>query len=579
MKTRNPLLLVVCLTVLGLVLASCAPAAAPTPTPKPAPAPEKPAPAATKPAAQPTTPAAAPKPAAPTPKPAAPSPTPKPSAEQPRSGGILDTTLNSDMPSFDVQQETGLLTHSTVQSCYNGLLQFQPSEPDKVISDLAEKWEASSDGTVYTFHLHKGVKFHDGSTLTSEDAKFSLDRVYNPPKGIRSPRMGSVASIEKVEAPDENTVKITLKYPQSSIVSMLAVNQIAIYPKKVVEAKGDMKKTIVGSGPFMYKDYSLGTLFEVKKNPNYFIKGRPYLDGLRFYVIKDPSTMLAAFRTGKVKLMDPTLPAGLRPAHARQIGEEMKQAVVVSYPSISARWLNMVVTKEPFTDVRVRRAVHLAVDRQAAVKVLLEGIGDIGTNFVPGSVWGLPEAERLKLPGFRQPKDADIAEAKKLLAEAGFPNGFKTKILARTKYTDDMAVLMKEQLAKIGVELEIDVQESAVFLDWIYKHTHAMVAQPIGVRLSDPDEFARYFQAGGGQSQTELDDAEVNKLFDEQRRAQDPAERLKIARRLEMRLLEVAASAPLYWAGSNIAHLPEVKDYYRGAPYCTNKYQDVWLAK
>ncbi|MFH1487246.1 MAG: ABC transporter substrate-binding protein [Chloroflexota bacterium] len=559
------------LSVFSLLLLSCAPTVAPTATPKPAAAPTaKPAPAATKPAAAPTTPAA---------KPAAPTPSPKAAAEQPRSGGILDTTLNSDMPSFDVQQETTNLTQTTVQSCYSGLLHFKPSEPDKIISDLAEKWETSADGTVHTFHLYKGVKFHDGSALTAEDVKFSLERIYNPPKGIRSPRKDSLSAIKALEALDSDTVKVTLKFAQGSFLPMLSVGQIVVYPKKVVEAKGDMKKDIVGTGPFMYKDYSLGTIFEVKKNPNYFIKERPYLDGLRFYVIKDESTRLAAFRTGQVRLLDPTWVAGLQPSQVQTIRKDMPQATIAQYPALSSRWLNMVVTLAPFTDVRVRRAVSLAVDRQAAIKVLQEGEAEIGTPFVSGSEWAIPEAELLKMPGFRQPKDADVAEAKKLLAEAGFPNGLKTKILARAKYSDDMAVLLKEQLAKVGIELELVVQESAVFLDLIYKLGHPMVAQPIGVRMTDPDEFTRYFASTGGSNWVALKDKDVDALFDKQSRAMDPAERKKLVRELEMKLLELSPSVALYWARGNIAYWPEVKNYYRGGVFSNNKYQDVWLAK
>lgn len=558
-RQGKPWSLLSALSVLGLLLLSCAPAAAPAPT---------------KPAAPPPPTAATPET-----KPAAPTPTPKPAAEQPRYGGILNTTMNSDMPSFDVHQETGLLTQATVQSCYNGLLQYKPSEPDKIIGDLAESWEVSPDGTLYTFRLHKGVKFHDGSTLTAEDVKFSLERIYDPPKNIISPRKATLAVIKEVTIPGPETVRISLKNAQGSFLPMIAVGQIVAYPKKVAEAKGDMKKDVVGTGPFMYKDYSLGTLFEVKKNPNYFLKERPYLDGLRFYVIKDESTKLSAFRTGQIKLVDPSWTEGLRPSQVQVVRKEMPQAILVKFASLSSRWLNMVVPNPPFDDARVRRAVSLAVDRQAAVKVLAEGEGDIGTVFVAGSDWAMPEAELLKLPGFRQPKDQDIAEAKKLLTEAGFASGFKTKILARTKYSDDMAVLMKEQLARIGIELEIIVHESAVFLEQINKLGFPMVAQPIGVRMTDPDEFSRYFVSGGGSNWVGLKNNEVDALFEKQGKALDVAERKKLVRELDMKLLELTPSIALYWQRGNIAHWPEVKNYYRGNPYNNNKFQDVWLAK
>ncbi|MBI2907802.1 MAG: ABC transporter substrate-binding protein [Chloroflexi bacterium] len=549
-----------CSVVLGLLLASCAPAAPPAPTAAPAAPPAKQA-------------------VQPTPKPGVPAPTPKPAGEQPRSGGVLATVMNGDLASFDVQQETGLLTHATAQVAYNGLVQFQPSEPDKVIADLAESWEASADGTVYTFRLRKDVKFHDGSTLTAEDVKFSIDRIYNPPRNIRSPRQGTLKSIKEVTIVDPGVVRIALSYAQGSFLPMLAVGQVVVYPRKVVEAKGDMRKDMVGTGPFAYKDYSLGILLEFKKFANYFVPGRPYLDGVRFYVVKDESTKLSAFRTGQLRLIDPSWPAGLRPSQVQTIRRDMPQASLAQFPSISSRWFNMVVTLPPFTDIRVRRAVSLAVDRQAAIKVLEGGEAELGSNFVPGSEWSLPEAELLKLPGYRQPKDQDIADARKLLADAGFDKGLKTKILARAGYSDDMAVLMKEQIARIGVDAELVIQESAAFLDTIYRLTFPMVTQPIGVRMSDPDEFTRYFRTGGGQSQTGLSDKDVDALFDAQSRAVDSAERKKLVRQLEAKLLDLSNSVPLYWSRGNIAYWPEVKNYYRGGVYNNNKYQDVWLAK
>ncbi|MBI2906817.1 MAG: hypothetical protein HYX92_04065 [Chloroflexi bacterium] len=510
---------------------------------------------------------------------AAASPTHKPAPEQPRGGGILTTTLNADMTSFDVQQDTGLLVHATVQSCYSGLLQFDPANPDQIIADLAERWEANRDGTEYTFRLHKGVKFHDGSDLTAKDVKLSLERIYDPPRGVVSPRKTTVSSINGVAAVDEATVKLSLKYAQGSLLPMLAVGQMVVYPQRVVEVKGNMRKDIVGTGPFMFRDYSLGTVFEVKKNPSYFVRGRPYLDGIRFYVIKDASTRLAAFRTGQVKLIDPSHTSGLLPGQAGIIRQEMPQGKLAKYPSVTVKLLNMVVTIPPFDDIRVRRAVSLALDRQAAVKIVALGEADIGSNFVPGSDWALPEEELLRQPGYGQPKDRDIAEAKRLLAEAGFDRGFKTQILARARYTDDLAVLIKQQLAKIGIELELVVQESAVFLETNRKLIYPMVSQPNGVRVSDPDEFSRYFHSGGDQRQTNLKNDEVDSLFDRQSQATDTAQRRKLVRELEMKLLQLASNVVVYWDRGNIAFWPEVRNYYRGSIYNNNKYQDVWLAK
>lgn len=562
-RIRNKSAPLAILAVLGVLVMSCAPAAAPTPAAKQAATPTK--------ASESASPTEA--------KSAAPTPSPKPAADQPRYGGILNSTMNADMPSFDVHQETGIMVQTTVQSAYSGLLQYKPSEPEKIIGDLAESWEVTPDGAGYTFHLLKGVKFHDGSALTSEDVRYSLQRIIDPPKNITSTRKSTLAAIKEVTAPDPDTIKITLSYAQGSFLPMLAVGMIVVYPKKVVEAKGDMKKDIVGAGPFMYKDYSLGSFFEVKKNPNYFVKGLPYLDGLRFYIIRDDSTRLAAFRSGRVSLIDPSRADGLRPTQVQTIRKDMPEAVIVKYPALSSRWLDIVVTIPPFNDVRVRQAISLALDRQAAIKILASGEADIGGVFVSGTEWATPEAELLKVPGYRQPKDADIAEAKRLLAEAGFPQGFKASILARASFSDDMAVLAKEQLAKIGIELDMVVQDTTLFLTQLSKMAYPMVARPTALSLADPDELSRYLVSNGGTNRLGFKNQEVDALFDKQSRTMDASERKKIVRELEMKLIELAPEMVLFWQRGNVAHSPDLKHYYRGSIYNSNKYQDVWLAK
>ncbi|MDP2952689.1 MAG: ABC transporter substrate-binding protein, partial [Chloroflexota bacterium] len=250
------------LVILGLLLAACAPAASPTPAP-------------TKPA--------------PTVAPAAPAPTaaPAPAAEKPRSGGILTSSFSGDPSSFDSHQERTVLNLAPVAPAYSLLVQNDPADNSKIIPDLAERWEVSPDGKVYTFYIRKGVKFHDGKPATSADVKANFDRIIFPPKGVLSHRKDTLQSVEKLEAPDDYTVRFILKFPHAGFLQMVGNPYNSIFPKHVLEAKGDMKKDIVGTGPFKLKDFNRGVSFELVKNPDYFVPGRPYLDGITFYIIKD----------------------------------------------------------------------------------------------------------------------------------------------------------------------------------------------------------------------------------------------------------------------------------------------------
>ncbi|MFH1485407.1 MAG: ABC transporter substrate-binding protein [Chloroflexota bacterium] len=567
MLTRKLSAILTFAAISGLLLVSCTPAAAPTATPKPAaPAPTK-APAA--PAAKPTTPPAA--------KPAAPSPTPKAAAEQPRYGGILSISFPADPPSFDIHQETTAAALEPLCPAYDTLIQTD-LRTWKIVGDLAERWEVSPDGLTYTFYLHKGVKWHDGKPFSSTDVKYSLDRQNDPPKGIRSGRKQQFESVDRIEAPDENTVKIVMKQPYMAFVPQFATDWFVVMPKHILEAKGDMKKDVLGTGPFKFKSYSQGTSIELVKNPDYFVKGLPYLDGITFYIIKDGSTRFSAFRTGRVKMTAHWAP--LTPSEAAQIRAEQPNLAIWSYPGLGGPWYNINSSKPPFDDVRVRQAASLAFDRQAAIKVLAEGEAKPGT-FLPPGEWGLPEQEILKLPGYRQPKDADRAEAKKLLAEAGHPNGFKMELLVRAVRLDQKAgEFLKDQLATIGITADIQVMETAVYNTHTASGNFQFGVQQVVWRINDPDELSRKFLTGADQNYGKWSSKKFDDLFAEQSRTLDPAKRKGITRELDEILLKEWPAIWPYWGDALLGSWPEVKNF--AAPpglYSSMRNADLWLAK
>ncbi|MDP2951789.1 MAG: ABC transporter substrate-binding protein, partial [Chloroflexota bacterium] len=433
------------LFVFALLLSACAPAATPTPRPT-LPPPPTAAPTGASPLA-PTPTAAVARPA-PTLAPATPTPTAPapPPADKPRSGGVLFTVQRGDAPSMDGHQERTMHTQHPLSPVYSLLVQNDPKDENKLIADLAQRWEASPDGKVWTFYLQKGVKFHDGRPATSADVKVSFDRIASPPKGIRSPRAGLFSALERIETPDDQTVKFFLKYPQGGFLTMVASPYNWIYPKHILAEKGDMTKVAVGTGPFKLKDYIRGVSWELVKNADYFVPGRPYLDGILRYIMVDRASMFAAVRTHRIQLST-MLNNETTPAERDILKREAPQIVQKGGTLANPMWLFFNHKRAPWSDVRVRQAVNLAYDRQAAIKVARKGDGTLGAHFLPGSGWEIPEQELLKLPGYRQPKDQDIAEAKRLLAEAGFPQGFKTTMLYWNEALyADQAVFLKDQL-------------------------------------------------------------------------------------------------------------------------------------
>lgn len=545
MKRGNWLILS-SLVIAGLLLASCAPAVAPTP------------------------------------KPALPAPTPKPAVEQPRYGGTLYISHFADPISYDPIQEASVQSISLIIPCYSGIVQHDPLEPTKVIGDLAEKWDMSPDGMSYTFYLHKNVKWHDGTPFTVEDARFSLEVVRKPPKGVVSPKVGWLKAADKIEALDKDTLRITLKYPSASFLHNLGDGRMVAVPKHVFEAKESMKKDVVGTGPYKFKSFTPGASWSVVKNHDYFIKGRPYLDGITWYVIRDSATRFAALRTHRVQLL-PLGSLGLTPSQAEIIRKEMSEKIPIhKYPSLNFQAFWMLHTKSPWNDIRVRRAVDMAIDRPKVIKTAAEDVADLA-GYMPTGIWSLPEAELLKMPGYRQPKDADIAEAKKLLAEAGYPQGFKTTTLTRgdAPLWERCAITIKDQLAQIGIDVTVKLYDQATLTDLAYKRAFDTTVFAGTSAYDDADQvFGMQFITGVPRNYSEFSDEKVDKWYDEQGRTLDPAKRKEIVLNMQRRMHELIPSSMLFWLVHEMGVWKEVRDYKPGIGLYNNlKFQNVWLAQ
>lgn len=553
-RSQKGLSLIMVLLLVVLPLAGCAPV-------QPASAPQKPQETlAAKPAGTPM-------------------PTTKPATDQPRYGGVLTVTHEADPVSMDLQQETPFTVTAAIQSAYNGLVQFDQAS-EKIVGDLAQSWDISPDGKVVTFHIQPGAKWHDGKPVTAEDIKFSLIRTVNPPKGIKAPRSEELSMMDTVETLDQNTAKATLKYPSSYFIPALAIPLMVMYSKSSVEAKGDMKKDVMGSGPFKLKRYDPGISIEMVKNSDYFVKGRPYLDGIIFYIIRDRGTRAAAFRTGQVKLTGPGV-AGIYPAEIKAVEASMPNVVLTRYGGLA--WANATInsSKPPFNDVRVRQAMSLATNRQQGLQALYLGEGRMGA-YIPGK-FGIAPEDLQKAPGYRQPKDADLAEAKRLMAEAGYPNGFKISVLEERGY-ENIGEFMLNQLTQIGIQGSIDVKEGSVRTAMLTKGDFDIEGRTQVFHLADPSNTARYFKSVTGddpkQNFGRLNDAKVDELYDKQERAQDPAERLKLSRELDSRLVELVPRIVICYYDYILGAWPEVKDrVLKIGFYPEFKYQDVWLAK
>ena len=324
------------------------------------------------PAAKPTTGAAA----APTSAPAAkPAEAPKPAeaakpvtADTPRRGGELTFVVSAEPPSYDGHKETTFAMIHPVSPHYSLLLKFDPDNYPKVVGDLAASWTVSPDNLTYTFKLRDGVKFHDGSTLTSRDVKASYDRIIAPPEGVTSARRQSYGAIDSVDAPDPQTVVFKLKYASPAMLSLFASPWNYIYSAAALEKDPKFpEKNILGTGPFTFVEYVPGSHWVGKRFDGYFESGKPYLDSFRALFIRETATQEAAVRGERAHAEF----RGFTPQARDQIVQALGDKVTVQEgPWIGDLFATINVNKEPFSDVRVRRALSLAVDRWQGAQTL-----------------------------------------------------------------------------------------------------------------------------------------------------------------------------------------------------------------
>jgi peptide/nickel transport system substrate-binding protein len=503
--------------------------------------------------------------------------------EGPRRGGVLLAAIGADAPSLDPHQEQTFATLQPVAPLYSTLLQIDPYNYPKVIGDLATEWTISPDGLTYAFKLRDNVRFHDGSPLTSADVKASYEKIIWPPQGVRSIRAPHYASVASIEAPNPTTVIFKLKYSSASLLTNFASPWNVIFPKKYLDKDPNyFKANAIGSGPFKLKAFTRGSTFEGERNPDYFIKDRPYLDGYKYFISTETSVRAAAIRSGRAHVEFRHLPDTEVESIKKQLGDKV---VVQHTPFVINFGISMNQTVKPFTDVRVRKALTLGIDRYTGGRVLysLTGLRDVGGLTRPGTEWSMSPAELERFPGFSRDIEKSRAEARKLLAEAGYPNGFKVVLKNRNIKVpyQDFAVYVLQEWRKIGIEAEHRPLETATwYADGRDKGNFELMVYPYGHFVDDPDALLDPFISKGSRNWSRFSDPAIDDLYQRQARAIDPAERRKLVIEAQKIVLDHVYHLPGLWWTRNVVHWAKMKNYIAPPSHFTNqKLQDVWLAE
>lgn len=567
--------------VVGLsFLVACAPAATPTVAPGPPPtvAPALPAPTV---AAVP--PLLTPVPT-PTLSPAKPGPATAPAASRPKRGGIFLDRLWAIPAHFDLHQTGDGPPEYAAARVYSGLVQFDPEEATAtvIVPDLAERWEFSPDGKTVTFYLRKGVKWHDGQDFTSQDAKFSVERMWKPPTGTLSTRKDLFVSLDKVEAPDAYTLKVYTKYPSPVILPALASSFSPMVPKHVVEKEGSLKQVMVGTGAFKLASYTPGLVLKYERNDSYFQPPWPFLDGISMFIIPDKSTAYAALYAEKVHTT--RFSTGETVEDAEMIRKQRPDLQFQKTAKNTWGQIALNTRKSPFNDARVRRAISEAIDRKALVE-LSPVDGMIGGPMHPLGGWALPQEEMAKLPGFGPDIQARRARAKTLLEQAGYGNGFEAEIfVADTGGAVENALAARDQLAKIGVGVRLTVrvvpmaERNARRSEGRFDMTTATYGQI----LFDPSAgFGTHYVTGGGRNDPGYSNPKMDELYNLQDRTVDGEKRKQIVYEMQKLALEEAPYVSIFWPYEIHVSHPYLKGFVASPARFTShsKPTRFWLDK
>jgi peptide/nickel transport system substrate-binding protein len=512
-------------------------------------------------------------------------------------GGTLRVQLHLDPTGVDLHTPRGASSREfwIAVPALNFLLTEELGSPGEIAPDIAESWDVTlnDNGTAdWTFNLDPNAKWQNGEAITTADIKFNFDRVKNPPEGLTIGRARPVGTYyEDVSdvAISENAITVHTSTKSQGFLAAVALTNFPMFNKAATEALPQPLirdySELVGSGAFIPEDYETGARYSLTRNPSYWADSSlPYLDGIEVLIMVEEATRLAALKTEQVDIAYPNLNASLYV----QL-QEMDHMVTKLVLGDVSHWdVQMNELREPWNDFRVRRAVSLGMDRNLVGDISERGFGSpYGILYPPGSPYALPIEEVKQLPGFAEDKDAELEEARRLLAEYTEETGydFTQEILMLTENRSENiegATLLIQQLSKIGITGGVmDIQEDAVTEEREIAHDFNIMIRGFGGPVEPDLQLQNQYVTGGSRNFAAMSHPRIDQLYEDQRNAETKEERIAIIQEMARVFWDVqGGSVPMWWRGRFHAYNKRVQDYdpfLAFSPDNTNA-NHVWLS-
>ena len=491
---------------------------------------------------------------------------------------------------------------------FNQILEYNPINPGEIIGDLAVSWESYEDGEEfgYIFNLHPDATFSDGMPVTADDVVFSIDRITlgQVEEGVLRARTGFLNNFVKhgtAEAIDDKTAKIPLRFPAAGFLPNLASDYMKVYPRHVGESLNQEQANtgvtqadavaaiqagaptgLIGSGPWMLREWEKDSGYSYDRNPNYFKEGRPFFDGLRIFLIRDTARRISALQAGQVYGTYQPVTGSNRPedmARLEQDTDGRVRAVILEASGVQAFFLNH--TKPPFDDPRVRRAMYLGIDRYNAVEKAILGFGQPGTFFAPGVVEDLADLQANN-PAFMTDRAAALEEARQLLTEAGYADGFEiTHNVVNSNPSLSTAETVAPQLREdLGIDIVIQPTDLATMYVGLRDGVANFDGVGTGIILRDPGDIINQFYLQDVlRNPHNWQNDRVDELIDLQNRAVDPAVRQGHLEELADILHQGESHwLPVLWYSSGGAFDYRIRNYYYPPTVqLIKKWDHVWF--
>lgn len=438
-----------------------------------------------------------------------------------RRGGTLTYANESELRTLDPILSTQLVERTVFYQMYESLV--NTDEKLTIKPGLATSWTVAADGLSYTFTLRSGVKFHDGTDFNADAVKFNIDRIL---KAKSSPRKSELASVDSVEVKDPSTVVFHLKKPDSTLLAQLVDRAGMILSPTAIQKAGDeltRNPVGAGSGPFVFVEWKRDDHLTLKKNPNYWKKGLPYLDQLIYRPIINDDARASSLKTGDVDVV--------RQLAGKDVAGVKADPTLIwkEVPGLGFGGIELNHASGPFADKAKAQAVAMAIDRAQILKNIFFGLGTISYGPIPPSSWAFDPTEKVY----------DKADPSKAKATAtGF--SFSLKVTNNPDSIQE-GQLIQSQLAKAGITVNLQVEEFGQILTETEAHNFEAALVGWSGRLDPDGNLYSWFHTGGGNNQGQYSNPQVDKLLEEARTTADQARRKQLYSEAQRLLVTDAA--------------------------------------